>query len=256
MRTVTLHTRALAFEQAAIAGSAAVMGSVAFAKFIGLVIHDDWLAPLLLAMVFVFLAECLLANKLGSLNWSQVSGLLTINCLLILAVALGFTVQRMSIGDAGAHPWGHYMIAGAIFYLLAYRFARVLREFGIRLGPYEVMLIWFEKAIGGPVREAMIQRTHEEGRVEGCEEGKAAGKAEGLITGAKAGWQLARERAWDTGGDIGPPPRKAELSGIVPIVKVDDTATEVPTTDGETGEGACTDGSGPIPPPPPTAGQR
>jgi hypothetical protein len=226
MRTEPLQARSFAVVEAAITGYATILAVIAFGRWWGLIISDDWAAPLIIAMGITFAGDLLLANKHGQLNWQTVSALLTIKCLLVLAVGMAFTVQRMNIGDPTAKPWGHYTLGSAVIYEM-YRFARVLDGFGVYLGPISAILEWSSKAFGGGVRAAIIDRTE--------------------MRSAKAGWKAAQESCWET-GDVGPPPNTAELSGLIKALNADDSDPAIDTQ--KEGGGERLDSGSAKPPPP------
>lgn len=153
MRAEQLHARSILIVEAAIVGGyAVVLAVVAFTRFLGLIINDDWLGPLMMAMGIEFISGCLLASKMRRLNWGTISASLTIKVLLVLSVAMGFTVQRMNINDPTAMPWGHYTIASAIGFEI-FRFTSVLKAFGVPLGPFGAMLDWVHSQFRTPVEE-------------------------------------------------------------------------------------------------------
>lgn len=159
MRVDSLHARSfLLFEIALVGGYATIFAIVAITKFWGLVISDEWLGPLMLAMGIEFTASCLLAAKMQKLNWGTISAALTVKALLVLSVAMGFTVQRMNINDPSAYKWGHYTIASAISFE-GYRFASVLKAFDVPLGPIGAMLDWVQSQFRTPVQEYKTRKT-------------------------------------------------------------------------------------------------
>lgn len=150
---------------AAMAGFSVVAGVVAFLRWWGLIIEDSWLVPLMLAMCIQFVAESLLSAKLRTLNGSAVAAAITRKAMEVLAVAMGFTLQRMTDGDPTATPWGHFTMGAIIGYEL-YLFVTILRYFGLPVGPFEPFFTWLEATIGGPVRKAQMQAAKVEGKAE------------------------------------------------------------------------------------------
>jgi hypothetical protein len=134
---------------------------------------------------------------------------------------------------------GH-AVSGSLITIELLRFVAVIRSAGLRIPLLEILAQVLEKTVVGAVRtQAQRERTEQ-------------ATAKGVITGAKAGWQAAREDYFDK-GTVGPPPKTAEISDIIPVVlpKVDDSDADMDAVDGGAGEGGCTADRPPPPPPSP-----
>jgi hypothetical protein len=251
MRTVTLHARSFAFGEATLAASFGVVVFIAllpgFARLWELMVNEEWLAPLVTMSLVQFIAATLVAHRCGKMTRETLWTELLIKALIALAYVTGFVLQRMWDGADTDSMWasvGH-AVSGSLITIELLRFVAVIRSAGLRIPLLEILAQVLEKTVVGAVRtQAQRERTEQ-------------ATAKGVITGAKAGWQAAREDYFDK-GTVGPPPKTEQISDILPVVlpKVEDSDPDMDAMDGETGKGACTDGSGPIPPPPPTAGQR
>lgn len=150
---------------AAMLGFSAVAGVAAFARWWGLIIEDVWLEPLMLAMGIQFVAECLLAAKIGTLEVGVVAAAATRKAMEVLAVAMGFTLQRMQEDDPTATAWGHITMGAVIAYEL-YLFLNICRHFGLPVGPFEQAFLWLEKVTGGPLRFVRVKEARAEGKAE------------------------------------------------------------------------------------------
>lgn len=183
---------------AALIGFSAVAGVAAFARWWGLIIEDTWLAPLMLAMGIQFISECVYAGRLGELRVGIVAAAITRKIMELLAVAMGFTLQRMQVNDPNASPWGHITMGAVIAYEL-YLFANVCRHFGLPVGPFEQAFLWLEKITGGPIRMAAVREAKLEGKAEVA---SAVIKTGGLPPLTPDTWNAIDTIADDMPGDV------------------------------------------------------
>lgn len=210
-----LNTRAVSLDAAILVGCVAVYGfltaALAFLRLWGLMIREDWLVPLVSMMAVQFVAGCLVANAKGLLTRETVKAELTIKALIVLAYITGFSVQRMfePDGEGGTSFMGTFghATAGA---LIGFEFLRVIRIFrtaGMKLGPFEAALVWFDKTFAGEVRSAEIRDAKVDAAI--CER------------------RAAKEEYWAT-GEVKSHPAINTLSGEVPCPPQSDTDPDMP----------------------------
>lgn len=163
MRADHLHARSVAFEQAgALAGVVCILITVAFARLLDLMVTEEWLAPLLGMMLVQFLGGCMLAHRRRILNRETLTAEVTIKVMMVLAYVAGFIVQRMfdKGPDApnGAMGSVGHATAGALIAFDFLRFVRTLRAFGLRLGPFEAAVIWFDRTFAAEFRRQEVEQ--------------------------------------------------------------------------------------------------
>jgi hypothetical protein len=170
MRAETLHARSVNPDAAVLLGPLVVAAVVAFARLWGLMVSEEWLAPLVVMMLVQFLAGCLLAHRDRVLTPTAVKAELTIKALVVLAYIAGFAVQRMFEGDPSAPSnmasVGHATAGGLIGFEVV-RFGRVLRAFGLRAGPFEGAVVWFETTFAGEARKREMLDAKADAKAEG-----------------------------------------------------------------------------------------
>jgi hypothetical protein len=182
MRAGSLQTNALLPVEAAFVGYAACIGVAAFARWAGLIIHDEWLVPLMLMMGLQFLGDVLLGWRTQTLTTGGVIALLRVKIVLLLSVAAAFTIDRMRVpqqeGLEAFWRWGHITMGVVIAWELA-RIIKVLQAFEAPLGVLGIAVEWIETKLAMPRELLKMQQI--------------------ARTAATAERQAAKEEYWDTG---------------------------------------------------------